>query len=399
MANDWYGDEWGSPGWTAQKPSDAAGGTPTGTPTLPAGVKTVTVNATFINDEGAAANGLLHVVPSVSRLADPTGGSVIRLRQRQIKVKDGTGSVSLIATDNDVLTPADFTYEIRGVVDGQTITPFNVSLPSAVPAVNLASVIPTEPSSGTPNVASVLTVNDKAGPVVTLTAADVHADAAGAAAAAQTAAVSAAQQDAASKYAAVDRVSTLELNQRNLPSEQNLLDWTYDPDEAGHVTAQDNAVVAGRITLTRINFRKPHRISNIWLGLAGVDTTTQTLTNCYVGIYDAAGNLKGVTGDLSATFMNSANAKGISLPLTTPFTVVPGFHYFAMLLNGVWTINKFTFKCSGAGVSVNSGLAAPNLRYANILTGQTSLPSTLNMASQATTVISGGWGSQWYGIS
>lgn len=194
------------------------------------------------------------------------------------------------------------------------------------------------------------------------------------------------------------RATVLELNQRNLPSEQNLLDWTYDPDEAGHVTAQTNAGVAGRITLTRVNFRRPHTISTIWVGVSGVDVSA-VLSNCYLGIYDAAGNLKAVTADLSAPLMNSANAKPMGFPVITPFTAVPGFHYMAMLLNGTWTLNNFTFKSSGAGVTANAGLAAPNLRYANMLTGQTALPATLSMAGQTSTIISGGWGSQWYGVA
>lgn len=35
----------------------------------------------------------------------------------------------------------------------------------------------------------------------------------------------------------------------DLPSEQNLLAWTHDPDMAGHVTAQSSGGVAGRVTL------------------------------------------------------------------------------------------------------------------------------------------------------
>ncbi|MFE2140199.1 hypothetical protein ACFXA3_00265 [Streptomyces sp. NPDC059456] len=180
------------------------------------------------------------------------------------------------------------------------------------------------------------------------------------------------------------------------PSEQGLLTWTYDPNMAGHVTAQSNAGVAGRITLVKIPIREPITWSSIWFGLSGVDAGA-SLANCYLGVYDAAGNLKGTTADISSSLMSGATAKAVSL--VTPFTAAPGTYFIAMLLNGTWTTNSLTFKASGAGVSVNAGLTAPNLRYSNLLTSQTSLPSSLTLSSQSTSIINTGWASQWYGVS
>lgn len=182
----------------------------------------------------------------------------------------------------------------------------------------------------------------------------------------------------------------------DLPSEQGLLAWTYDPNMAGHVTAQSSGGVAGRITLVRIPIRRTITWSNIWLGLSGIDAGA-TLTNNYLGVYDSSGVLKGTTADISAMYMTSAIAK--AFPLVAPFTATPGFYYIAMLLNGTWTTNSLHFKASGAGVSVNAGLTAPNLRYSNMLTAQTSLPASLTLANQLTTIITTGWASQWYGVS
>ncbi|MFI1166586.1 hypothetical protein ACH4UM_24020 [Streptomyces sp. NPDC020801] len=184
----------------------------------------------------------------------------------------------------------------------------------------------------------------------------------------------------------------------NYPSDQGLLAWTYDPDEAGHVTAQSAAGVAGHITLTKIILRKQITWSSIWLGLAGVDTAA-ALTNCYLGVYDSSGNLKGATADLSSQLVVGSNAKPISFALTAPFTAAPSAYYVAMLLNGSWSTNVFTFKASGAGISVNANLSAPNLRYSNMLSGQTSLPASLDLTQQSTSLITTGWGSQWYGVS
>lgn len=182
----------------------------------------------------------------------------------------------------------------------------------------------------------------------------------------------------------------------DLPSEQGLLAWTYDPNMAGHVTAQSSGGVAGRVTLVRIPIRRRITWSKVWLGLAGVDAAA-SLSNCYLGVYDTAGTRLGVTADISSSLMTGATGK--ALDLAAPFTATPGFYYIAMLLNGTWTTNSLTFKSSGAGISVNAGLSAPNLRYANMLTGQTSLPASLDLANQATSIINTGWASQWYGVS
>lgn len=179
------------------------------------------------------------------------------------------------------------------------------------------------------------------------------------------------------------------------PSEQNLKIWTGDPNDAGHVTAQSNAGVAGRITLVRMTVRQRMTWTKIWYGLSGVDAGG-AIANSFLGVYDVNGALLGQTADISAPL--SANATAKADPLVTPFTTDPGFYYIALLLNGTWTTNSFTFKATGAGVTVNAGLVAPNLRYANLLTGQTSLPASITMANQVTTIINTGWGSQWYGV-
>lgn len=180
------------------------------------------------------------------------------------------------------------------------------------------------------------------------------------------------------------------------PAEQNLLAWTGDPNDAGHVTAQSTGGVAGRITLVRIPIREQITWSNVWMGLSGIDAGA-TLANCYVGVYDSSGALKATSADISSSLMTNAIAK--PFPLASPFTAAPGFYYIALLLNGTWATNSLTLKATGAGISVNAGLSAGALRYSNMLTGQTSLPASLTLSSQATTIINTGWGSQWYGVS
>ncbi|MFE2243922.1 hypothetical protein ACFXCU_30985 [Streptomyces virginiae] len=181
-----------------------------------------------------------------------------------------------------------------------------------------------------------------------------------------------------------------------LPSDQGLLAWTGDPNDAGHVTAQSSGGVAGKITLVQVIIRKQITWSKIWFGLAGIDPGA-SLSNCYLGVYDSSGTLRAVTADISAQLMTGAVGKNVDL--LTPFTAAPGEYYIALLLGGTWTTNLLTFKSTGAGITVNCGLTAPRLRYSNMLSGQTSLPASLDLTQQSTSLINTGWASQWYGVS
>ncbi|MEV8530877.1 hypothetical protein [Streptomyces sp. NPDC051211] len=180
------------------------------------------------------------------------------------------------------------------------------------------------------------------------------------------------------------------------PQDQNLLAWTGDPNDAGHVTAQSAAGVGGRVTLVRIVLRERITWSNIWLGLAGIDPQA-SLSDCYLGVYDASGTLRAATADISPQLMTDPVAK--PLALAKPFTAEPGTYFIALLLNGTWATNGLTLKATGAGISVNAGLTPPSLRYSTVLTGQTSLPATVNLKDQSTSTINTGWASQWYAIS
>lgn len=95
--------------------------------------------------------------------------------------------------------------------------------------------------------------------------------------------------------------------------------------------------------------------------------------------------------------MTDAIAKPFALG--KPFTAAPGTYFIALLLNGTWATNGLTLKSTGAGISVNAGLAPPNLRYSTLLTGQTSLPPRVNLAEQSVSTINTGWASQWYAVS
>jgi plastocyanin len=136
MANDWYGDEWGSPGWTAQQPSTVAGPETPAT-SLPPNFAAVTVTAKYVDDQGDALNGsMVRFRPSVSRVTD--GDTVVWLHEVHTRIDKGVLSIDLLATDVAGVTPA-FTWHVKECFPGGE--EYNVTLPSAtVSPVSLFSL-------------------------------------------------------------------------------------------------------------------------------------------------------------------------------------------------------------------------------------------------------------------
>jgi plastocyanin len=115
MANDWYGDEWGSEGWTAQQPSTVAG--PETPPTsLPPNFTAVTVTAKYVDDQGNALNGSqVRFRPSVQRVTD--GDTVVWLREIRAHIEKGILSTDLLATDVPGVVPG-FTWHVKECFPG-----------------------------------------------------------------------------------------------------------------------------------------------------------------------------------------------------------------------------------------------------------------------------------------
>jgi hypothetical protein len=147
-------DAWNIPGFTVQNENWGStlntGDAPA--PTLPDSVKTVTVTGTFLDDRGKPATGRFIFDPSIASLVDPASGLTIRLRRKTVELVNGAISEPLIATDNTVLSPKNFTYKVSGVVGGQTVVPYSVALPYTVPSVSLAALVEVPSSMGTINI-------------------------------------------------------------------------------------------------------------------------------------------------------------------------------------------------------------------------------------------------------
>jgi hypothetical protein len=126
MANDWYGDEWGSPGWTAQQASTVAG--PETPPTsLPTNFTVVQVTAKYVDDQGNALNGsMVRFTPSVQRVTD--GDTVVWLHEVNSRIEKGLLTISLLATDVVGVSPA-FSWHVKECFPGGT--EYDIQVPSA----------------------------------------------------------------------------------------------------------------------------------------------------------------------------------------------------------------------------------------------------------------------------
>jgi hypothetical protein len=126
MANDWYGDEWASIGWTAQQPSTVAGDT-TAPVTVPPGFTSVDITAKYVDDQNDALNGsMVRFTPSVRRVAD--GDTVVWLHEINSRIDKGLLTVSLLATDVAGVTPA-FTWHVKECFPGGS--EWDITVPAA----------------------------------------------------------------------------------------------------------------------------------------------------------------------------------------------------------------------------------------------------------------------------
>lgn len=177
------------------------------------------------------------------------------------------------------------------------------------------------------------------------------------------------------------------------PADNNLIWGSFAPVNAGGANVPSAVNVPGKLTLQRVLLRESATISKVWLGVSANDAGA-TFSDCYIGLYNSSGTLLTQTADIS-TELKTAVVYGITL---TPTVTVPAGEYFvAMLLNGSWT--TFNLKSSLGGITTNAGLSAPHLTLSSISMSVTALPASITLASMTTGLITGGWGSQWYGLS
>lgn len=119
---------------------------------LPAGLDGVTVTAKRVYVNGAPASGYIEFAPEPAALSSPAQnvflGGAVTLTFTGASVDEQ--SILLLATDSVGVSPTGWSYRVRERWNGAPWRDYSISLPAALPAVNLADVAPVSPSSGTP---------------------------------------------------------------------------------------------------------------------------------------------------------------------------------------------------------------------------------------------------------
>lgn len=181
----------------------------------------------------------------------------------------------------------------------------------------------------------------------------------------------------------VPRDVDLALTNTPWPNDQNLISWAYDPALAHNASLLTN----GTIYLSAVQIRRAATIRNVlwWITTSGA---TPTSSQNFVGIYDSGGTrLATVNVDASV-----AGADLITTALTTAITLYPGQYWVGMVFNAATapSLARATGQ-SGAPSAVNAGLPTAKLRFCTNATSQTSLPSTITLASNSALAFAGPW--------
>lgn len=132
---------------------------------------------------------------------------------------------------------------------------------------------------------------------------------------------------------------------------------------------------AGVIYLAKIVLAKPDWINGIayTVGVAGA---TLTAGQNFVALIDSSGTRVGVSADQSANFAAASLGTGKVAALTAPVFCPAGVYYVAFLANGT-TPPAIGRAATGSPFQLNAS------RFLSILTGQTTVPPSLTLASAA----------------
>ncbi|MFD9064200.1 hypothetical protein ACFVZ3_22055 [Kitasatospora purpeofusca] len=115
---------------------------------LPAGLQTVTLHGRLNSPAGARGRGRVTLTPAPLRITSAEHGVIILGSDSVTPAADGTWSITVLATDAADCTPTGWTYRVTEAPIGARPRDFPISLPAAVPVVDLADIAPTAPAAG-----------------------------------------------------------------------------------------------------------------------------------------------------------------------------------------------------------------------------------------------------------
>lgn len=160
------------------------------------------------------------------------------------------------------------------------------------------------------------------------------------------------------------------------PVDHGLIAWTAEP---GTMFGASTAITAGQIYFSKLKVPAAATISNITYGVNAVGVGT-TAGQCFVGLYDAAGNRLGVSADQATNF----TVLGTKVAPITPVNVGAGFYYVAFLSNSSGASPQVIGTGGAANLSmVNVNLSMSVARSITTAAGNTSLPTSISFAAQS----------------
>ncbi|MFJ8508640.1 hypothetical protein [Streptomyces avermitilis] len=159
------------------------------------------------------------------------------------------------------------------------------------------------------------------------------------------------------------------------PADQGLKAWSFDPSVAGF----SSAPVGGSVYLIRVKLRQAATISKVVLMTVAAGSGLTANQN-YAGLYNASGTRVGVTANQATTWTTANNT--LSMTLTASYSAAAGDYYVAFVSNGSTRPGFVCATTLGATRTPgNANLSSGGYRYCIGATGQTSLPSSISIAS------------------
>ncbi|HUS25986.1 MAG TPA: hypothetical protein VMY99_01400 [Nevskiaceae bacterium] len=169
-------------------------------------------------------------------------------------------------------------------------------------------------------------------------------------------------QDAATK----NYVDSMSFNPAWLPSDYNLVSWSFDP---AMVTSSNQPSAVGTAQVARIKIPTATSLTKVYMYLTG--TAGAGLSNAYVALYQN-GSLLRQSSDQASSWQSTGH-KNITITSTS---VAAGYLDFVFWIGSATTLPSFA-RSVNLGVA-NGGLTGSNLRFATADTGLTSsAPGTL----------------------
>lgn len=118
---------------------------------LPVGLQAVTLTLPAVeHPDGSPARGAITFEPEAAVITASAAGALLLGPITAPYAGSGTPSpVVLLATDSTGVQPSGWTYRVTERWDDAPGRSYSISLPAAAPAVALAAIAPTAPSTGT----------------------------------------------------------------------------------------------------------------------------------------------------------------------------------------------------------------------------------------------------------